>query len=153
MSGSDLRGLLAPIMAHCVVAAAISGLLISSILVWFARVPYPRLFAAISTKAASQPKGSNLRQLVALMPLLLMVGGLLIYYSFLILLKWYYRVPSMFKLDTMHKVCLIVYSMTVVLSSTASIWWIGGLQAFRPPGYGPENPNPDPDEWRWQNRT
>jgi hypothetical protein len=137
-------------MEHCVFIAAASGLIISPILVWFALVPYPRLFEAISTRAATQPKGSNLRQLVALVPLLLMVGGLLVYSSFLFLLKWYYRVPSMFKLDSMHKVCLIVYSMAIVLSSAASVWWVGGMNAFRPPGYDPKNPNPDPDEWRWK---
>jgi hypothetical protein len=54
----------------------------------------------------------------------------------------------MFKLDSMHKVCLIVYSMAIVLSSAASVWWVGGRKAFRLPGYDPKNPNPDPDEWR-----
>ena len=58
----------------------------------------------------------------------------MIYCSFLFLLKGYYQVPSMFKLDTTHKVCLIVYSMAIVLSFAASVWWVCGLQAFRPPG-------------------
>ncbi len=116
---------------------------------WFARVPYPRLLVAMRTKAASQPKGSNLRQLVALMPLLLMFGGLLAGYSFIFLLKWYNGV-LLFRMDTMHSVCVIVYCIAVLASFAASVWWIGGLQALRPPGYDPKNPNPDPDEWRWK---
>ena len=150
MGDSDLRGLFAPVMAHCVFAAVVSGGLVPPILLAFGRGPYSRLFIAMRTQAASHPKGSNLRQLLALMPLLLMVGNLSIGYSFLFLLKWYSQVPSLFRLDTTDSVCGIVYCVSVVASLAASVWWLGGLKIFRPPGYDPKNPNPDPDEWRWK---
>ncbi len=137
-------------MAHCLVAAIVGGGLVPPILLWFGRGPYSRLFLAIRTKALIQPKGSNLRQLLALMPLLLMVGNLSVGYSFLFLLKWYSRVPSVYRLDTTDGLCVIVYCVSGVASFAASVWWLGGLKIFRPPGYDPKNPNPDPDEWRWK---
>lgn len=150
VSDTNLRRLIAPTMAHCMFAAVVTGLLLSPILVWFARVPYARLFAAIRTKAATQPKGSNLRQILALMPFLLAIFGLSVCYSFPISLKWYYGAASLFRMDIGHRLCVLAYFVAFLLSSAASIWWIGGLQAFRPPGYDPNNPNPDPDEWRWK---
>jgi hypothetical protein len=149
---SDLRGLLAPVMAHCIFVAAATGILIPPIVLWFARYPYSHLLITMRNKAEKQPKDSNLRQLVALMPLLLWIGSPLVSLSFVFFLKWYYRVPVS-KLNTQASVCMIVNCGAVLASYATTIWWLGGLQVFRPPGYDPKNPNPDPDEWRWRNRT
>jgi hypothetical protein len=149
MGDSDLREFFAPIMAHCLFAAAISGLLIPPLLLWFAGGPYPRLLTAMRTKAASQPKGSNLRQLVALMPLLLIVGSPCFSLSFMFFLKWYYRAPSIFAFQKMNQDCSGVYVVSLLASFAATLWWLGP-EAFRRPGYDPKNPNPDPDEWRWK---
>ncbi|MGB0062743.1 hypothetical protein [Candidatus Binatus sp.] len=153
MADSDLRGLLAPLMEHRLVAGVAMGILIPPILLWFGLGPYSRLFVAIRAKAVTQPKGSNRRQLLVLLPLLLMTSNLLVGYSYLYLLKWYSRVPSLVRLGTTDSVCVIVYCLSIVTSFSVSVWWLGGLQVFRPLGYDPKNPNPDPDEWRWKNKT
>lgn len=150
MSDSELRGLIAPIMAHCISAAAISGLVIPPVLVWFARQKYPGLLVLMRTKAATQPKGGSLRQLIVLMPLLLMVGSSLVSLSFILLLKWYYHAPSIFAFQKMNQVCSSVYLVSLLASFTFCIWWVGP-RAFKPLGYDSKNPNPDPDEWRWKN--
>jgi hypothetical protein len=153
MIESALREFVAPIMAHCMLFGIVVGLLIAPLLVWFARVPYPLLFTTISKKAANQPKGSGLRQLAALMPFILMALGISVCYSFPVLLRWYSRAPSVFRMDMRLRLAMGAYFVAFLLSFGASVWWIGGLQAFRPAGYDPKNPNPDPDEWRWQNRN
>jgi hypothetical protein len=137
-------------MAHCLFVAAATGILIPPIVLWFARYPYPRLLITMRNKAEKQPKDSNLRQLVALMPLLLWIGSPLVSLSFVFFLKWYYRAPVS-KLNTEASVCMIVNCGAVLASYAATIWWLGGLQVLRPPGYDPKSPNPDPDEWRWKN--
>jgi|HubBroStandDraft_4_1064222.scaffolds.fasta_scaffold521420_1 hypothetical protein len=152
MADSDLREFFAPMMAHCVFAALVSGLLIPPIAIGLARKIYPRLVTAMRTKAASQAKGSNLGQLATLMPLLLMTGAFLASWSFLFFLKWYHRARSVFVLSSIDPVCTSVYLIAGLASLATTFWWLGP-QAFRPPGYDPKNPNPDPDEWRWKNKT
>jgi hypothetical protein len=154
MLDSELRRLLAPVMAHCVVAAAVWGLLLPPTLFWLARGPLVRFFAGRwKLKVAGEATPGSARQFVARAQLIALIGGTLAFQLFFYLLKWFNHARSTFDFSRMGHTCTSTYLLAFGLSFAGSFWWIGGVRALRPPGYDPKNPNPDPDEWRWQNRT
>ena len=156
MSNSELRELFAPVMAHCLVVAAVWGLLLPTMLFWLARA-YGRFAGRrLKRELGSKLTAVKVQQFLARLSQTVAIVGTpvftLAFWSFLYLLKWYYHARSTWDFSNMGQGCTI-YLLAFGLSFAGNIWWFGGFKILRPPGYDPKNPNPDPDEWRWQNRN